>query len=90
MTQVVERNWQTLATCRSADPDLFFLLPTRLADRGGRRRPEPWTRPGAAWLAVRRGPGGRQVSDHLLPGADGCMVTARPAKTARNKTMKPP
>ena len=26
MTQLVERNWQTLAACRSADPDLFFPL----------------------------------------------------------------
>ena len=43
-----------------------------------------------SWLAVRRGPGGRQQSDHLLPGAAGGMATARPAKTARNKTMKPP
>jgi len=43
-----------------------------------------------SWLTVRRGPGGRRQSDHLLPGAAGCMVTARPAKTARNKTMKPP
>jgi hypothetical protein len=28
MTQPVERNWQTLAACRSADPDLFFPLST--------------------------------------------------------------
>jgi hypothetical protein len=26
VTQLVERNWQTLAACRSADPDLFFPL----------------------------------------------------------------
>jgi len=26
MTKLVERNWQTLATCRSAEPDLFFPL----------------------------------------------------------------
>jgi len=26
MTQLVERNWQTLAACRSADPGLFFPL----------------------------------------------------------------
>lgn len=26
MTQLVERNWQTLAACRSADPALFFPL----------------------------------------------------------------
>jgi hypothetical protein len=26
VTQLVERNWHTLAACRSADPDLFFPL----------------------------------------------------------------
>jgi hypothetical protein len=26
VTQLVERNWQTLAACRSADPGLFFPL----------------------------------------------------------------
>jgi hypothetical protein len=26
MTQLIERNWQTLAACQSADPDLLFPL----------------------------------------------------------------
>ena len=34
MIQLVERNWQTLAACRSADPDLFFPLSSSGAPGG--------------------------------------------------------
>jgi hypothetical protein len=34
MTQLVERNRQTLAVCRSADPDLFFRYPPAVSPWG--------------------------------------------------------